>query len=321
VVIRTYPRGSPTTGSRPSSARPVRGAPSAAVGRRAGRRPRHADAVRPPQAAAPAVRSPDDLARARRAGRAARRPGRRRRRHRAEWVTKTLVEHAPPGLAIEFVEQVEQRGTGDAMSVALTGCPTRTPGTTATWWCCRATRRCCARAPSPPSSGPPRQRRRRHLLTAVSTTDRLRPGGPRSRRRGRPRGRARRRHRRGARGGGGQHLDVLLQAERAGAVTAAPEPRQRPGRVLPDRRRRGALRRRTPRGVGRGRGHHGGRRRQRPAQLAVAEAELRDRINERWMRRGVTMWTPRPPTSTPRPCWPPTSCSCPASSSRRLPGG
>src|ERR1700692_3011494 len=43
--------------------------------------------------------------------------------HRAEWVTKTLVEHAPAGMAIEFVEQVEQRGTGDAMSVALTGLP------------------------------------------------------------------------------------------------------------------------------------------------------------------------------------------------------
>ncbi len=28
------------------------------------------------------------------------------------------------------------------------------------------------------------------------------------------------------------------------------------------------------------------------AQLAFAEAELRDRINERWMRRGVTMWDP-----------------------------
>ena len=43
--------------------------------------------------------------------------------HRAEWVTKTLIEHAPPGMAIEFVEQAEQRGTGDAMSVALTGLP------------------------------------------------------------------------------------------------------------------------------------------------------------------------------------------------------
>ena len=28
------------------------------------------------------------------------------------------------------------------------------------------------------------------------------------------------------------------------------------------------------------------------AQLSVAEAELRDRINDRWMRRGVTMWDP-----------------------------
>ena len=28
------------------------------------------------------------------------------------------------------------------------------------------------------------------------------------------------------------------------------------------------------------------------AQLAVAEAELRDRINEKWMRLGVTMWDP-----------------------------
>src|ERR1700691_850308 len=43
--------------------------------------------------------------------------------HRAEWVTKTLMEHAPTGLAIEFVEQVEQRGTADAMAVALTGLP------------------------------------------------------------------------------------------------------------------------------------------------------------------------------------------------------
>ena len=30
--------------------------------------------------------------------------------HRAEWVTKTLIEHAPPALDIEFVEQVDQPG-------------------------------------------------------------------------------------------------------------------------------------------------------------------------------------------------------------------
>ena len=40
--------------------------------------------------------------------------------HRAEWVTKTLSERAPAGLDIEFVEQSEQRGTGDAVSVGLT---------------------------------------------------------------------------------------------------------------------------------------------------------------------------------------------------------
>ena len=48
--------------------------------------------------------------------------------HRAEWVTKTLIEHAPAGMAIEFVEQVEQRGTGDAMAVALTGLPEEEDG-------------------------------------------------------------------------------------------------------------------------------------------------------------------------------------------------
>src|SRR5271167_2844541 len=43
--------------------------------------------------------------------------------HRGEWVTKTLVDHAPKGLEIEFVEQAERRGTGDATAVALTGFP------------------------------------------------------------------------------------------------------------------------------------------------------------------------------------------------------
>ena len=43
--------------------------------------------------------------------------------HGAEWVTKTLADQAPDGLKIEFVEQVVQRGTGDATAVALTGFP------------------------------------------------------------------------------------------------------------------------------------------------------------------------------------------------------
>src|SRR5688500_14735111 len=40
--------------------------------------------------------------------------------HGAERVTKTLVEDGPDGLPIDFVEQTVQRGTGDAVSVALT---------------------------------------------------------------------------------------------------------------------------------------------------------------------------------------------------------
>src|SRR3979411_870753 len=43
--------------------------------------------------------------------------------HAAERVTKTLHEQAPPGLLIEFVEQHIQRGTGDAILVALTVFP------------------------------------------------------------------------------------------------------------------------------------------------------------------------------------------------------
>src|ERR1700691_4355603 len=34
--------------------------------------------------------------------------------HRGEWVTKALIEQAPPSLRIEFVKQPTQRGTGDA---------------------------------------------------------------------------------------------------------------------------------------------------------------------------------------------------------------
>ncbi|HEX3947725.1 MAG TPA: NTP transferase domain-containing protein, partial [Acidimicrobiales bacterium] len=41
--------------------------------------------------------------------------------HRGEWVGKTLVDHAPETLEIELVEQTEQRGTGDAAAVGLTG--------------------------------------------------------------------------------------------------------------------------------------------------------------------------------------------------------
>jgi bifunctional UDP-N-acetylglucosamine pyrophosphorylase/glucosamine-1-phosphate N-acetyltransferase len=41
----------------------------------------------------------------------------------AERVTKTLLEDGPPDLPIDFVEQRVPRGTGDAVAVALTGFP------------------------------------------------------------------------------------------------------------------------------------------------------------------------------------------------------
>jgi bifunctional UDP-N-acetylglucosamine pyrophosphorylase/glucosamine-1-phosphate N-acetyltransferase len=41
--------------------------------------------------------------------------------HAAERVAKQVQAQAPEGLAVEFVEQRVQRGTGDAVSVALTG--------------------------------------------------------------------------------------------------------------------------------------------------------------------------------------------------------
>src|SRR5918998_853124 len=40
--------------------------------------------------------------------------------HAADRVSKALGEQAPPGIALEFVEQTVQAGTGDAVSVAMT---------------------------------------------------------------------------------------------------------------------------------------------------------------------------------------------------------
>jgi bifunctional UDP-N-acetylglucosamine pyrophosphorylase/glucosamine-1-phosphate N-acetyltransferase len=43
--------------------------------------------------------------------------------HGAEWVTKAVAEQSPPGLQLDFVEQQVQRGTGDAVLVALGAFP------------------------------------------------------------------------------------------------------------------------------------------------------------------------------------------------------
>ena len=214
--------------------------------------------------------------------------------HRAEWVTKTLVEHAPPGMAIEFVEQVEQRGTGDAMAVALTGLPDEEDG----------------------EDG--------DVVVLPGDTPLLRPGTL---------ARLVRAHRssddaatlltaeleepfgygRVVRGRDDSVARVVEQADADGDELEVHEVNTsiycfRRSVLAP------SLRRLSPSnsqgeyyltdviGVLYEAGHKVGsvvvedtmevagvndR-----AQLAVAEAELRDRINERWMRRGVTMWDP-----------------------------
>ena len=104
-----------------------------------------------------------------------------------------------------------------------------------------------------------------------------------------------RRHRRRAQYRRGGHIDLRLSPLRASTGAAALEPRQRPGRVLSDGRDRGPARCRLPSqsrwscpmpieasGVN------------DRSQLAAAEAVLRGRINDRWMRRGVTMLDPAP---------------------------
>ena len=214
--------------------------------------------------------------------------------HRADWVTKTLVEHAPPGMAIEFVEQVQQRGTGDAMSVALTGLPDDVgdddgdvvvlPGDTPLL--------------RPASLAALVHHHRASDAAATLLTAELdEPFG----------------YGRVVRGRDDSVARVVEQADADDEELAVHEVNTsiycfRRSVLAP------SLRRLSPSnsqgeyyltdviGVLYEAGHKVGsvvvedtmevagvndR-----AQLAVAEAELRDRINERWMRRGVTMWDP-----------------------------
>ncbi len=213
--------------------------------------------------------------------------------HRAEWVTKTLMEHAPAGMAIEFVEQVEQKGTADAMAVALTGLPDEgdddddvvvLPGDT-------------------PLLRPPTLAALVHQHRATDATATLLtaviddPTG----------------YGRIVRGRDDMVARVVEHADATDEELAVHEINTsiycfRRSVLAP------SLRRLSPAnaqgehyltdvvGVLYEAGHKvdslvvadpmevaGVNDR---AQLAVAEAELRDRINERWMRRGVTMWDP-----------------------------
>lgn len=215
--------------------------------------------------------------------------------HGAERVTKTLLEHTVAHLLVEFVEQPVQRGTGDAVAVALTAFPDDDddfdggdivvlPGDT-------------------PLLRPPtlaalvRAHRQANAAATVLTAELVGPTGY---------GRIVR----------GKDDRVARIVEQADATEEERQIREVNTGIYAFRRSvlAPALRRLSPDnvqgeyyltdiiGVLYGAGYPvtslmvadsmevaGVNDR---AQLAVAEAELRDRINERWMRRGVTMLDP-----------------------------
>jgi bifunctional UDP-N-acetylglucosamine pyrophosphorylase/glucosamine-1-phosphate N-acetyltransferase len=214
--------------------------------------------------------------------------------HRAEWVTKTLIDHAPPMLSIEFVEQPEQVGTADALAVGLTALPEAAfdgdgdvvvlPGD--------------APLVRPPTLAALVRHHRHADAAATLLTARLEdPVG----------------YDRVQRGRDDAVLSVVEAADVDGSEGDVHEIATafhcfRHAVLAP------ALRRLRPVSDGGEHPLHGvyavlhdaGYRVESllmtdpmeaagvndRAQLAVAEAELRDRINERWMRRGVTMWDP-----------------------------
>jgi bifunctional UDP-N-acetylglucosamine pyrophosphorylase / glucosamine-1-phosphate N-acetyltransferase len=213
--------------------------------------------------------------------------------HRGEWVTKTLVQHAPAAMQIEFVEQVTRTGTGDALAVGLTGLPDDDdeiedvvvlPGDTPLLR--PQTLAALVRAHRAEDAGAT-------MLTAIVDS---------------PTGYGRVVH--------GREGDVTRVVEEADATEEEKEIREVNTSIYCFRRSLLAptLRRLSPanaqgeyyltdavavlssagypvRGLVLPDPMEAAGVNDR-AQLAVAEAELRDRINERWMRRGVTMWDP-----------------------------
>src|ERR1700691_2195153 len=213
--------------------------------------------------------------------------------HRGEWVTKTLVDHAPASLDISFVEQPEQLGTGDAVAVGITGLPESLvdadgdvvvlPGDTP-----------LVRAPT--LAALVRHHRDTGAEATLLTASLLDPTG----------------HDRVVRGKDGAVVGVVdgfdVTDDSDVDEVATTIHCFRHAVMAP------ALRRLRPEGIT---GEHSltgiyavlhdagypvaslltadpmeAARVNDRAQLAVAEAELRDRINERWMRRGVTMVDP-----------------------------
>lgn len=214
--------------------------------------------------------------------------------HRGEWVTKTLTDHAPDALSIEFVEQPAQLGTGDALAVGLTALPDPSldgdgdvvvlPGD----------------APLVRAATLAALVRHHRVADAAATLLTAQLDDPTG-------------YDRVVRGRDDGVVGVVDGGEVSDAEQDVDEVATtiqcfRHGVLAP------ALRRVRP--LGRNGEHpltgvyavlHDAGYRVESlmlsdpmeaagvndrAQLAVAEAELRDRINERWMRRGVTMWDP-----------------------------
>ncbi|HLI73980.1 MAG TPA: NTP transferase domain-containing protein [Acidimicrobiales bacterium] len=214
--------------------------------------------------------------------------------HRGDWVSKTLTDHAPPALSIEFVEQHEQQGTADALGVGLTALPDGfgdddgdvivLPGDTP-----------LVRAPT--IAALVRHHRAYEAAATLLTAVLDDPSG----------------YDRVVRGKDDAFVGVVEDLD-LGDEDAAVDEVATPIHCLRHAGLAAALRR-VPPLAGTGEHpltgvyavlHDAGYRVESlvvgdpmeaagvndRAQLAIAEAELRDRINERWMRRGVTMWDP-----------------------------
>ncbi|MGO9343038.1 MAG: NTP transferase domain-containing protein [Acidimicrobiales bacterium] len=218
--------------------------------------------------------------------------------HHGEWVTKTLTENAPRGVTVDFVEQATYSGTGDALAVALTVFPQTLadsegdlivlPGDTP--------------LVRPPTLAALVRHHRSVDAAATLLTAKVTDASG---------------HDRVIRGRNDEVIGVIDDRELAADDDEYVDESDEVATAIACYRHgvvAAALRRLHPVGPRRehsltgmpGVLHDAGYTVSAivlsdpmeaagvndRAQLAIAEAELRDRINERWMRRGVTMWDP-----------------------------